>query len=275
MSSAKTLRQDLPYHLFILAVLALTLFPIWVMVAISFKSSSQFFSQPFTFTWPLHWENYSRSWLTVKDGILNSVFISVGATLGAMLAAIPAAYVLGQLRPAGARFLWGLYLFLLMMPAVANLIPLFTLLGQLNLLNSLWGLIWVGTAAGQVFSVFVLKHFVEDLPKDLFEAAEIDGASHFARMVNIVIPLSLPILATIGVMRFIHEWNNFILPLVAIRDEEKLPLVVKLFQLDGAYVKDYGVLMAAYVLASVPLVLLFLAAMKSFVRGLSSGAVKG
>lgn len=275
MKATTPLRQDLPYHLFILAVLVLTLFPIWVMLAISFKDSGQFFAQPFTFTWPLRLENYVKSWETVKGGILNSILLSVGATAGAMLAAIPAAYVLGQLRPAGSKVLWGLYLFLLMMPAVANLIPLFTLLGSMNLLNTLWGLIWVGTAAGQVFSVFVLKHFVEELPKDLFEAAEIDGASHFARMINIVIPLSLPILATIGVMRFIHEWNNFILPLVAIRDEEKLPLVVKLFQLDGAYVKDYGVLMAAYVLASVPLVLLFLIAMKSFVRGLSSGAVKG
>ena len=163
----------------------------------------------------------------------------------------------------------------MVMPTVANLVPLFRLLDDLNLLNTLSALILVGASAGQVFAIFVLRNFIADVPQDLFEAAEIDGASHFRQLMSIVLPLSGPILGTIGVMRFLAEWNEFVLPLIVIRDRDQLPVMVQLQRLAGEYVKYWGPLMAGYAIASVPIIILFVFSMKLFIRGLTEGASKG
>lgn len=133
----------------------------------------------------------------------------------------------------------------------------------------------VGIAGAQVFNIFVLRNFIEDLPKDLFEAAEIDGASHFQQIVNVVIPMSGPIIGTLGILAFLHAWNDFLLPLIVLRDKELFTLGVGLIYLDGEYVKQWGQIMSAYFIASIPLIVIFLFCMKLFVRGLSAGAVKG
>jgi ABC-type glycerol-3-phosphate transport system permease component len=145
----------------------------------------------------------------------------------------------------------------------------------MNILNTLSALIIVGTSAGQIFAIFVLRSFVEDIPQDLFEAAEIDGANHFQQMRIIVLPLAGPILGTVGVMNFITQWNDFVMPLIIIRDHGKLPVMVQLLRLSGEYIKLWGPLMAGYALASIPIIILFIFTMKLFTKGLTEGAVKG
>jgi hypothetical protein len=103
-----------------------------------------------------------------------------------------------------------------------------------------------------VFNIFVLRNFIEDLPKDLFEAAEMDGASHFQQIRNIVIPMSAPIIGTLSILAFLAKWNDFLLPLIVLRDKELFTLGVGLIYLDGEYVKQWGQIMAAYFLASLP-----------------------
>ena len=174
-----------------------------------------------------------------------------------------------------SSFIWNAILILMMMPAIANLVPLFRLLGDIHLLNTLTALILVGVSGGIIFGIFVLRTFVGDVPQDLFEAAEMDGASHFRQMMGVVLPLSGPILGTVGVMQFIGVWNEFVLPLVVIRDKEHLPVMVELLRYNGEIVKQMGPLMAGYTIASVPVVVLFLFSMRLFVRGLTEGAVKG
>ena len=164
---------------------------------------------------------------------------------------------------------------LLMMPMIANLLPLYALLKSLHLLNSIWTIALVLTAGAQVGTIFWLRGFVEDIPKDLYEAAEMDGATDFYQLTQITLPLCGPILATLAVTRFIGSWNEFMLPLILVTDPWRQMLSVGLMQLDSQYVKQYGQLMAAYAIASIPLIVLFIFSMRLFVRGLMAGAVKG
>ena len=223
----------------------------------------------------MHWDNWSHAWNLISPNIANSVFISTFSTVLSMLLALAAAYFFARLKVPLAGFFWNAILLLLMMPAVANLVPLFRLLGDLNLLNTLSALILVGASGGQIFCVFVLRNFVEEIPFDLFEAAEIDGANHFQQMWIIVMPLCGPILGTLGVMQFITEWNEFVLPLIVMRDHNTLPVMVALQRLAGEYIIFYGPLMSGYAIASIPIIVLFMFSMKLFVRGMTEGGTKG
>jgi ABC-type glycerol-3-phosphate transport system permease component len=207
--------------------------------------------------------------------IANTVFVAVTGTVVTLFLAILGAYFFARYKMPFSGVLWGAFMLLMLLPGVANIVPLFTLLKEMSLLNTLWALIIVGIAGGQVFNLFVLRNFIEDLPKDLFEAAEMDGASHFKQIVNVVIPMSGPIIGTLAILAFLGKWNDFLLPLIVLRDKELFTLGVGLIYLDGEYVKQWGQIMAAYFIASIPLIIIFLFCMRLFVRGLSAGAIKG
>lgn len=262
-------------HGWIWLVLAFAFLPLYLMVIVSFKTNIQFYNAPTSITKPFHPENWSYAWNSVTPTVANSIFVSTSATALTLLFAIGAAYFFARLKMPMSGFLWNALLILMMMPAIANLVPLFRLLADMNLLNTLTALILVGTASGQVFAIFVLRNFIADIPQDLFEAADIDGASHWQQLRNVVIPLSGPILGTVGVMQFIHLWNEFVLPLIVMRDHSRLTVMVELLRMAGEYVKLWGPLMAGYALASIPIIILFVFSMKLFVKGLTEGAVKG
>ncbi len=207
--------------------------------------------------------------------IANTVFVAVTGTVVTLFLALIGAYFFARYKMPFSGVLWSAFILLMLLPGVANIVPLFTLLKDMNLLNTLWALIIVGIAGGQVFNLFVLRNFIEDLPKDLFEAAEMDGASHFKQIVNVVVPMSGPILGTLAILAFLGKWNDFLLPLIVLRDKELFTLGVGLIYLDGEYVKQWGQIMAAYFIASIPLIIIFLFCMRLFVRGLSAGAIKG
>ncbi len=269
------LRQELPKHLFIWLIMFFSFFPLYMILNISLKSNKQFFNQPWLPTFPLHFENWIAGWETIGGSIGNSFFICIYGTLLTMILALGASYFFARYRMPGSNLLWSLFIVLMLMPSIANLIPLFSLLKKMNLLNTLSSLIMCGAATGQVITIYVLRNFISEIPDDLFEAAQLDGAGHISQIINIVIPMSGSILSTLAILRFIAEWNSFVLPLVVLRDEWKLPIAVKLYQLEGAYVKDWGPMMASYAISSIPLIIIFLFSMKLFVKGLSSGALKG
>jgi ABC-type glycerol-3-phosphate transport system permease component len=269
------LRAEIGKHGFILLILLFSFYPLFLMLVISFKDVAQFNANPFLPTLPLRVANWSRGWDTIHMYIFNTVFVAISTVAVSLLFSLHAAYFFARYRMPGSGLLWFYFLILLLTPAITNLIPLFTLLRNMNLLNTLMALILVGVAGGQVLQIYILRNFIEDLPRDLFDAAEVDGASHFQQIRQIVLPLSGSIISTLAILQFIAVWNEFILPLVVIRDDARQLLAVGLMKLDGEYVKLYGELFAALTIASIPLVLLFIFTMRLFVRGLSAGALKG
>ncbi len=262
-------------HLTIWGVLSFAFLPLYLMIVVSFKTNAQFYAAPAVLTMPLQPVNWVEAWRQVMPTVANSIFISTSATMLTLCFALCAAYFFARQKMPLSDFFWNAILVLMMMPMIANLVPLFRLLCDLNLLNTLAALILVGAASGQVFAIFVLRNFVAEIPGDLYEAAEIDGASHLQQLRNVVLPLSGPILGTVGVMTFVSAWNEFLLPLIVMRDHARLPVMVQLLRMAGEYLKFWGPLMAGYALASIPIILLFVFSMKLFVRGLTEGAVKG
>ena len=268
---------DWPKHLVIWFFILIELFPLYMMFQVSFKDNASFIQQPWLPLWPTewHWGNWGFAIKLIGPYLANTVFVAVTATICSLFLAVLGAYFFSRHKLPFSGLLWGLFLFLMIMPTVTNLVPLFMLLKSMGLLNTLLALILVAVAGGQVFNIFVLRHFLEDLPKDLFEAAEMDGASHFQQVINIVIPMSAPIIGTLAILSFLNAWNEFLLPLIILRDKELFTLGVGLIYLDGEYVKPWGKIMASYFLAAIPLIIIFLFTMRLFVRGLSAGAIKG
>ncbi len=262
-------------HGYIWLVLAFAVLPIYLMLIVSFKDNTQFYQSPTVLTQPLHVENWATAWRLITPTLANSVFLSVSSTIIMLTIALMGAYFFARQRMPLSNLFWNAILILMMLPMIANLVPLFRLLRDLNLLNTLTALILVGAAQGQIFAIFMLRNFVSDIPQDLYEAAEIDGASHFRQMWCIVLPVSGPILGTVGVMHFMTAWNDFVLPLIVMRDHARLPVMVQLIRMAGEYIKLWGPLMAGYAMAAIPIIILFTFSMRLFVRGLTEGAVKG
>jgi len=276
-ASVSSLRRDWSKHVVILFFILISLFPLYMMLEVSFKDNATFVRNPWLPTNPMswHWENWSFAFHLIVPYIANTVFVAVTGTACSLFLAILGAYFFARHRLPFSGILWAGFLALMLMPSVVNITPLFMVLKSLKLLNTLWALVLVGVAAGQVFNIFVLRNFIEDLPRDLFEAAEMDGASHLQQVFTIVIPMSGPIIGTLAILSFLGMWNDFLLPLIVLRDQDLFTLGVGLIYLDGEYVKQWGQIMAAYFVASIPLLVLFFFTMRLFVRGLSAGALKG
>ena len=269
--------RDWGKHAVILFFIILQLFPLYMMLEVSFKNNAAFIHQPWLPSNPLtwHWENWGFAFRLILPYVANTVFVAVTGTVACLFLAILGAYFFARHKLPMSGILWAAFLVLMLMPDVVNITPLFMLLKSMRLLNTLWALVFVGIASGQVFNIFVLRNFIADLPKDLFEAAEMDGASHLQQVFTIVIPMSGPIIGTLAILAFLGMWNDFLLPLVIMRDHQNFTLGVGLIYLDGEYVKEWGQIMAAYFVASLPLIVIFFFTMRLFVRGLSAGAIKG
>ncbi|MDR1305721.1 MAG: carbohydrate ABC transporter permease [Verrucomicrobiales bacterium] len=269
--------RDWPKHLVIWLILALQLLPLYMMFQISFKDNTEFLTNPWFPLLPWHWhfDNFVYGVKLIGPYIGNTVFIATVSASCTIFLATLAAYFFARYKMPLSNVLWSIFLVLMLLPAIANIVPLFMLLKSMNLLNTLQALIVIAMAGGQVFNTFILRNFIEDLPKDLFEAAEIDGASHFQQIINIVVPMSAPIIGTLFILSFLGQWNDFMMPLIVLRDRELFTLGVGLVYLNGEYVKQWGQIMSAFMVASIPLIIIFLFCMKLFVRGLAAGAVKG
>jgi len=162
-----------------------------------------------------------------------------------------------------------------MIPSLLQLIPQFIILRDLNLLNTYTGII-IGYIAGhQAFSIFIIRTFFDAQPKELFEAARIDGCSEIKTYYHIALPLIKPILSTVAIMTLLAMWNDFLWPLIVASDPDMMPVALGLLRYTRTFqVVQYGPMFAAFFVASLPLIILFLFLMRSFVEGLTTGAVK-
>lgn len=263
---------------YLLFVLFFAFVPLFVMIVVSFKSNDQYLANPWFFDAPSEWkwENWQIAWDSVSGYIANSIFVSVSGTLITLCIVLMTAYAIARYNFPGKNIIFYLVMATMFLPGtVAALVTLFDLLRNLQLVNTLWALVVMASVGGQVTGVFILRNFIEDIPKELFESAQLDGAGHLQQIWNIILPLAASIISVTCIMDFLASWNNVILPLLLLRDDWQLTIPVGLYRLDGEYVKQYGQLMAGFAISSVPLLILFIFSMKLFVKGLSAGAVKG
>jgi multiple sugar transport system permease protein len=203
----------------------------------------------------------------------NSVIVAVLTTLGQLFTSSMAAYAFARIRFRGSAALFLLYLATLMIPFQVIITPLFILMRYLGWINTYQGLILPGVFSA--FGTFLLRQFIATIPRELDEAAFIDGASHLAVYWHIILPLTRPALATLGVFSFMASWNAFLWPLFVVRDLELMTLPVGLAVLHGRWLTQWNLVMAGAVITVVPMLLVYLLAQRHFVRGVVLSGLKG
>jgi multiple sugar transport system permease protein len=262
--------------LILLVVLVLSFATIALMIFLSLKDNGQIYGRFWSFPDPIRWENYTDGWRTMRRYVINSLVYSLASVVGVVFLSSLSGYVFARHRFPGKELIYIVILALLMVPGVLTLIPAFVLVRDLGLLNTPWALILPWTAGGQIFGILLCRSYFATLPQELFDAAKVDGASEWEQYARIALPLSWPILVTLSIMHLVATYNDFIWPLLTITDPKIQVVTVGLTQFRNEFgTVNWGPRMAAYGVASLPLVILFAFGMRYYVRGLTSGAVKG
>jgi ABC-type glycerol-3-phosphate transport system permease component len=259
----------------LLVLLVLIFIPILYLVILSLKDNGQIYGRFWSLPRPFRWANYLTGWQVIWLPLFNSVLTSTVATVGTLLFASLSGYVFARHRFPGKEFLYTLILALLMIPPILTLIPAYVLIYNMGIQNTYWALILPWTSGGQVFAILLCRSFFATLPEEFFDAARIDGASELAAFWRIAVPLSVPILVTVAVVRLVATYNQFMWPLVVISSPSRQVVAVALTQFTSEIgVTDIGPQMAAYILATLPLVILFSFGMRHYVRGITAGGLK-
>jgi ABC-type glycerol-3-phosphate transport system permease component len=220
-------------------------------------------------------QNYRRAWTGIRPYMINSLVVCMLTAAGVLLLSSLSAYVLSRYRFFGSRLVFFFIISTMMFPGVLTLVPSFMLVRQFGLMNSYWGMIVPYLAGGQVFGIFVMKSFFDGLPEDLFEAARIDGAGPLQAYRHIVIPLSKPVLSVVLIINVLGTWNNFLWPFIVNSEGKYHTVASGLYVLaTSIYAGNVSTLFAAYVLSSIPLLILFVYATRPFIQGVTSGAFK-
>ena len=271
--------QSLKQHLLILTIsifAVFTLFPFAIMILYSGKSYAQILTNFWAMPNPILWQNYLFGMEVTGRYILNSIIVSTGVLFITIIISSLAAYAFSQINFFGRKATHSAILSLLFIPSTLTLIPLFTTVRDLGLLNSYSGLILPQVATSLPMAVFLLKAFFDELPQDLYNAAKIDGANELQTLRHLVIPLSLPVFSTLIVLNILSSWNNYIWVLLSVRDAalRTLPLGLNIIKVEANLLYDPGKLMAAYFIASLPMLIVFLIALKPFMKGMTAGAIK-
>jgi ABC-type glycerol-3-phosphate transport system permease component len=264
-------------NVFIILLLFLSLYPIFIMLIKSVKTIDQEIHTGFSLTFPFHWANYSLAWKLVNSYIMNTFYIAIITTVGILLVCSSMAYGFTRYDFPGKEFLFMMVLAIMMIPSVLTLIPQYSMVKEFDMVNTRIGVI-LPTIAGSVpMGMLLLRTFFNGLPGGLFEAADLDGANGLTKYFLIALPLSLPIMATLGLTSFLNSWNDLIWPQLILRRDELQTISVAMNSFTTNYyttTHSYAVPLAGYVIVSAPLILVFSFTSKQFMAGLTSGAFK-
>lgn len=248
---------------------------IW-MVASSFKSNREIFTAPFALPTRIGFDSWVEAWQVGNLGryALNSAIVT-GVSVSAILVfGAAAAFAFSRLRFRGSRWLLGLFALGLLMPVQSYFIAQNSLFEYAGLKDTRWALIIPYAAIGLPLAVFLLKVFIDALPRELFEAARIDGCGDVRAFVTIVIPLLRPGLATVGIFSAITAWNEFLLALLYIQDDDLKTIPAGLLAFSSRYVTDYELLFSALSIVTLPMIAIYVAFHRQVVSGLTAGAIK-
>jgi raffinose/stachyose/melibiose transport system permease protein len=263
--------------LFLAAVAVFVATPLVATVLGGFKSLGELRTNPFGL--PQHWvfENYIGILTTARYWVLmrNSLIISGLTVLLTLITASMAAFVFSHIRFYGRALLLNYLTMGLLFPAATAILPLFIRVRDFGLLDSYFGVVLPQVAFGLAMSILLLRRFFKDLPDELLDAALVDGCSYVGFFRFVILPLSRPILATVGTIIFVHSWNAYLVPLVMLNTDSLYPWPLGIMVYQGEYSADWHLVLAFITLTILPTIILFFVAQKHIIAGLTSGAVKG
>ncbi|MBT2508673.1 carbohydrate ABC transporter permease [Streptomyces sp. ISL-98] len=252
--------------------------PLLWAVMTSFKDDASIFESPFSLPDKLHFENWSRAWSEahMSDYFFNTVIVVGGSLVGTLLLGSMAAYVLARFDFPGNRFIYFLFVGGMSFPIMLALVPLFYVLKNMGMLETIPGLILVYIAYSLPFTVFFLTSFFRTLPSSVAEAAMIDGASHTRTFFQVMLPMAKPGLISVGIFNFLGQWNQYMLPTVLNNNPENRVLSQGLVELatSQGYKGDWSGLFAGLVMAMLPVLAAYIIFQRQVVAGLTAGAVK-
>jgi len=276
-------RRAVVFHLISVAVLVIVLYPVVWMLVSSFRPTSEIIGNVSLFPDPdtTSFDNYVRA-LSGIGGVSfwtffkNSLILAVGSVVGIAISGSLSAYALARIRFPGRNLWFSLMIATLLLPFHVVIIPQYIVYNSLGLVNSFWPLLLGKFLAAEAFFVFLMVQFMRNLPRELDEAARIDGAGHLRIYRSIMLPLMKPALVTSSIFAFIWSWNDFFGPLLFLKDPElySLPIALRLY-VDQTTTSDYGAQMAMAVLALVPVVLFFVVFQRHLVEGVATQGLKG
>ena len=274
---SKTKRSIL-YWIILAPLVIVILFPFAVMFVTAVRPRDELFVYPPTWGFSeFRWENFAEMWVKTNFGgaLLNSLYVSITATGAALVLSIPAAYAMSRYRFVGKGLYKNFLLMTQMMSPIVLVLGLFRLMMTLGLVNDLNSLVITYAAFNLAFTIWMLQSYFNSIPRDLEEAAWMDGASHLTSLIRIFLPLAVPAIVVTAIFTFINSWNEFVLALTMMRSAEDFTLPVQIYsQVAGRYQVEWHHVMAGTVLATVPVAIVFSWLQRYLIRGMALGAVK-
>lgn len=277
MDRLKKYGKKLFIFIFIGTIVVLSVTPfLWVLTS-SFKQNSEILSSSFGFPTGFHMKNYVNAFkiAPIARYYINSILVASGATILNLTVMGMAGYVIARVKFRMKNFFRLMFSMALLMPGAALLIPLYNTVKAVDLLNTKIGLLLVYAGFGIPTTLFIISGYFLTIPKELEEAAYIDGAGFLKTYIQIMVPIARPAFATAGVLQFLTCWNEFQFALTLTTGHESRTLPVALYYFKSSFANDYGAMFAATILVSLPSILFYILMQKQIISGLSSGAVKG
>jgi len=264
-------------HLFLISVAITCLYPLLWMIASSLKTQDMIFKDISLVPHQFRLENYLRAWQEGGFGrnFLNSILYTSSVVLGIVIISSMAAYAFSRLHFPGRKVLFIMFMAAMMIPIPGSFVALYVLLNKLHLRNTPIGYILCMINVGLSTSIFLLKTFFDKMPKELEDAARIDGCSKLGIWWHVALPLAKPVLAVVIVFNALTVWNEYILALIIFDNRQFMPLQVALQTFQGEFVTNYPLLMAGLTITALPIIIVYLLMQKYIVKGVTQGAIVG
>lgn len=275
--SLRLQNRHIPSHIVLIIWSSIVLFPLYIMMINSFKDKLSIYQNTFGLPETWNFSNYT-SVLQSGDFLLyfkNSFIVVVTSLVLVMLLGAMVAYALANWRGRISAVIYVLFIGGMMLPIKIASIRLLEMMKAMGLINKVWALVPIYVAMGLPIAVFVLTEFIRQIPRELTEAALIDGAGRLPILMRIILPLLRPALATVAIYNLVPFWNDLWFPLILISDEKQKTLLLGVTRLFGQYQTDWSKVLAVLTLSSIPVLILYLLMSKQFIKGMTAGAVKG
>ena len=261
----------------LMIVAVVQIFPFYWMLTFSLKSNNEIYGGNIAgLPKTLHFENYVKAFSTGNIGVYlkNSIIVTVVTIIFVSLLACMAAYAMLRMEWKLQKSVFGLFLIGYMIPMHATLLPLMKLLGKIGFLNSRLALILPYIAFGLPFAIYIMSGFIRTIPRELEEAACLDGCNIFQIFFHIIIPLLKPAISTVVIFTFLSAWNELMLAMTFVNDAQKKTLTYGIMSFEGQYAVDWGTVGAGLSIATIPVLIIYLIFAEAFQKGIVAGAVK-